>query len=87
MSDFAHLEIHKNHIEWYTELKLFRDDKGIAFLMRVAHTSTVSTKSSVNQSPEHKNAALLVTGPCGCYSAYVYLQEDCAAICTMSNNY
>ena len=44
MSDFAHLDIHKNHIEWYTDLKLFRDDKGIAFLMRVAHTYTVSTK-------------------------------------------
>ena len=43
-SDFANLEIHKNHIEWYTDLKLFRDDKGIAFLMRVAHTYTVSTK-------------------------------------------
>ena len=87
MSDFAHLDINKNHIDWYTDLKLFKDDKGIAFLMRVAHTYTVSTKWSVNQSPEHKNAALLAMGPCDCYSAYVYLQDDCTAICTVSNNY
>ena len=31
-SDFAHLEIHMNHTEWYTEIETFSDDKGIAVL-------------------------------------------------------
>ena len=35
-------------------------------------TYTVSTKQRVNRCPEHKNAALLSTGLCSCYIAYVY---------------
>ena len=38
-------------------------------------TYTVSTKQRTNRCTEHKTAALISTGPCNCYIAYVYPQN------------
>ena len=55
-SNFTYLEIHKNQKEWYRDLKLDRDDKGIVVLqsLKFSHVSVV-IPNRLYESPKLKN--------------------------------